>query len=145
MLRHADRLTVGCQAQLVNVIAPIRTETGGRSWRQTIFHPFAQTARLARGTVLRPALTAPLMPTGRFGDVPSVDAVATHDEETGALTVFVVNRGTEPVELSLDLRAFPHHRLRRQVFQDGSEKQTGDLLLLPPTSWHALCLTPEER
>jgi alpha-N-arabinofuranosidase len=145
MLRHADRLTVGCQAQLVNVIAPIRTETGGRSWRQTIFHPFAHTARLARGTVLRPALTAPLMPTGQFGDVPAVDAVATHDEETGDLAVFLVNRGTEPVELKLDLRAFPRHRLRRHVLQDGSETPTGDLLLLPPTSWHALCLSPEEK
>ncbi|MET0418090.1 MAG: alpha-N-arabinofuranosidase [Actinoplanes sp.] len=142
MLRHADRLTVGCQAQLVNVIAPIRTENGGRAWRQSIFHPFAHTARLARGTVLRPALTAPLMTTGRYGDVPAVDAVATHDEESGDLTVFVVNRGTEPVELKLDLRAFPHHRLRRHVRQDGSETQTK---ILPPISWHALCFTPEEQ
>ena len=31
----------------------IRTEEGGPAWRQTIFHPFAQTARLARGTALR--------------------------------------------------------------------------------------------
>jgi alpha-N-arabinofuranosidase len=143
MLQHADRLTVGCQAQLVNVIAPIRTEPGGRAWRQTIFHPFAHTARLARGTVLRPALTAPLMPTGRFGDVPAVDAVATHDEESGDLAVFVVNRGTEPVELKLDLRAFPKHRLVRHVLMDGTQQDT-ETLLLPPVSWHALCLTPEE-
>nr|WP_296069261.1 alpha-N-arabinofuranosidase [uncultured Actinoplanes sp.] len=146
MLQHADRLTVGCQAQLVNVIAPIRTEPGGRAWRQTIFHPFAHTARLARGTVLRPALTAPLMPTGQFGDVPAVDAVATHDEETGELAVFVVNRGTEPVELRLDLRAFPKHRLDRHVLMNGEQQNTtpDGTLLLPPVSWHALCLTPEE-
>jgi alpha-N-arabinofuranosidase len=146
MLRHADRLTIGCQAQLVNVIAPIRTETGGRAWRQTIFHPFAHTARLARGTVLRAALTAPTMPTGRFGDVPAVDAVATHDEQTGDLAVFLVNRGTEPVPLRLDLRAFPRHRLRRHVRMDGSAQAVapGGTVLLPPVSWHALCLTPEE-
>ena len=53
LLRHTDRVTIACQAQLVNVIAPIRTEPGGPAWRQTIFHPFALTARLARGTVLR--------------------------------------------------------------------------------------------
>ncbi|MBL7254772.1 arabinosylfuranosidase ArfA [Paractinoplanes lichenicola] len=149
MLRHADRLSLGCQAQLVNVIAPIRTEAGGRAWRQTIFHPFARTARLARGTVLRPALTGPSMSTGRFGDVPAVDAVATHDEQTGEVSVFVVNRGTEPVPLSLDLRAFPKHRLREHVSLTADRpepvtRQPTEEILLPPVSWHALCLAPEE-
>jgi alpha-L-arabinofuranosidase len=149
MLRHADRLTVACQAQLVNVIAPIRTRAGGEAWRQTIFHPFAQTARLARGTVLRPALTSPDMTTGRFGDVPALDAVATHDEESGALTVFLVNRGTEPVPLSLDLRAFPNHTLRKHLTLSAGNPElemaaTAGEILLPPVSWHALCLTPEE-
>ena len=41
LLNHADRVTAACLAQLVNVIAPIMTETGGPAWRQTIFHPFA--------------------------------------------------------------------------------------------------------
>jgi alpha-N-arabinofuranosidase len=149
MLRHADRLTVGCQAQLVNVIAPIRTRAGGEAWRQTIFHPFAHTARLARGTVLRPALTSPSMSTGRFGDVPAVDAVATHDEQSDELNVFVVNRGTEPVPLAVDLRAFPRHRLTRHLTLSSDrpepvEQAPSTEILLPPVSWHALCLTPEE-
>jgi alpha-L-arabinofuranosidase len=160
MLRHADRLTVGCQAQLVNVIAPIRTLAGGPAWRQTIFHPFAHTARLARGTVLRTAVTAPPMPTGRFGDVPSVDAVATHDPETGALVIFVVNRGTEEVRLEMDLRAFPNHRPGDHLSlaendpthintSDAPERVVpkksagGTTVTLPPISWHAL--TFEER
>ena len=41
LLRHADRVKIACLAQLVNVIGPIRTEPGGRAWRQTIFYPFA--------------------------------------------------------------------------------------------------------
>ena len=41
LLNHADRVTAACLAQLVNVIAPIMTETGGPAWRQTIFYPFA--------------------------------------------------------------------------------------------------------
>ncbi len=131
------------------MIAPIRTRAGGEAWRQTIFHPFAHTARLAKGTVLRPALTAPDMTTGRFGEVPAVDAVATHDEETGALTVFLVNRGTEPVPLNLDLRAFPRHRLAQHLMLTADrpepiEQAPADEILLPPVSWHALCLTPEE-
>ena len=41
LLNHADRVKAACLAQLVNVIAPIMTETGGPAWRQTIFYPFA--------------------------------------------------------------------------------------------------------
>ncbi|MBP0650310.1 hypothetical protein J8J40_25005, partial [Mycobacterium tuberculosis] len=53
LLNHADRVKCACLAQLVNVIAPIMTETGGPAWRQTIFWPFAQMARHGNGTVLR--------------------------------------------------------------------------------------------
>ena len=40
LLKHADRVTSACLAQLVNVIAPIMTEPRGDAWRQTIFFPF---------------------------------------------------------------------------------------------------------
>ena len=53
LLNHADRVKVACLAQLVNVIAPIMTETGGPAWRQTIFYPFAQMSQFGRGRVLR--------------------------------------------------------------------------------------------
>ena len=52
LLNHADRVKAACLAQLVNVIAPIMTETGGLAWRQTIFHPFAHMSNLGRGRVL---------------------------------------------------------------------------------------------
>jgi alpha-N-arabinofuranosidase len=55
LLNHADRVKVACLAQLVNVIAPIMTETGGTAWRQTIFHPFSDFSNLGRGNVLRAA------------------------------------------------------------------------------------------
>ncbi|MFC6091241.1 alpha-N-arabinofuranosidase [Saccharothrix lopnurensis] len=101
LLRHADRVAAACQAQLVNAIAPIRTEPGGPAWRQTTFHPFALTSRLARGHVLHTSVHAPTTPTTRYGDVPVVDAVATHDHD-GTTTVFAVNRHrTQPVELHL--------------------------------------------
>jgi len=45
LLNHADRVKSACLAQLVNVIAPIMTETGGPAWRQTIFFPFAHISR----------------------------------------------------------------------------------------------------
>ena len=107
-LRHADRVKIACQAQLVNVIGLIRTEAGGSAWRQTIFHPFAQTARLARGAVLRVEPRGARHETAVHGDVDTVDATATWDEESGAIAVFLVNRHpSEPVDVTIDLRAFP--------------------------------------
>ncbi|BCB90144.1 arabinosylfuranosidase ArfA [Phytohabitans suffuscus] len=107
LLRHSDRVTAACQAQLVNVIAPIRAEPGGPAWRQTIFHPFAKTAALARGSVLHTRLDAPTYTTARHGEVSVVDAVATHDADSGDVVVFAVNRDQgDPVELTVDLRLF---------------------------------------
>ncbi|WP_432519829.1 alpha-N-arabinofuranosidase [Kineococcus sp. SYSU DK006] len=112
LLRHSDRVTVACQAQLVNTIGSIRCEPGGPAWRQSIFHPFAQASRLARGDVLRTVLDAPVHDTARFGQVPSLDAVVTHDAETGEIAVLAVNRHPdEALTLEVDLRAFPAARL----------------------------------
>ena len=108
LLRHTDRVHAASLAQLVNVIAPIVTEPGGGSWKQTIFHPFALTAAHASGRVLDVAADASQYTTAKFGEVPLVDTVATHDEETGAVTVFAVNRSTtEEVSLSVDTRGLP--------------------------------------
>jgi alpha-N-arabinofuranosidase len=113
LLNHADRVKVACLAQLVNVIAPIMTETGGAAWRQTIFHPFAQASALARGQVLRIAPTSPTFSTAVHGDVESVDAVATWDEETGIGAVFVVNRNPDQaMDLTIDLSRLGDIRLR---------------------------------
>jgi alpha-N-arabinofuranosidase len=105
LLRHADRVAVACLAQLVNVIAPIRTEPGLAAWRQSTFHPFALTARYAVGEVLRVEPVTPVYQTARHGEVPVVDVVATRDPDGGAVSVFAVNRHqTEPVALTLDVR-----------------------------------------
>ncbi|MFI6735347.1 alpha-N-arabinofuranosidase [Nonomuraea sp. NPDC050451] len=100
LLRHADRVSIACQAQLANIIAPIRTEPGGPAWRQTIFHPFALTARHARGTVLRVEPFGPLLETERYGEAPALSAVATVDGSRVAL--FAVNRSPDQ---DLDLTA----------------------------------------
>jgi alpha-N-arabinofuranosidase len=106
LLNHAGRVKIGCQAQLVNIIAPIRTEPGGASWRQTIFDPFMHTARLARGVALRLPLQSPQMVTNSYGAVPALACAATWDEETGTLALFVVNRhASDEIVLEVDLHA----------------------------------------
>jgi alpha-N-arabinofuranosidase len=106
LLRHADRVKIGCLAQLVNVIAPIRTEPGGPAWRQASYHPFALTSRHGRGTVLRVEPVGPVHETSWLGEVPTLDATAVLDEESGAVTLFAVNRDQHrPMSLDVDLRA----------------------------------------
>ncbi|TDC48035.1 alpha-N-arabinofuranosidase [Jiangella ureilytica] len=105
LLRHSDRVTAASQAQLVNVIAPIMTKPGGEAWRQTIFHPFAQASRLARGEVLRLDAAGPPFATAKYGDVAPVDAVATWDRATESAAVFLVNRHpAEEAVVSIDMR-----------------------------------------
>ncbi len=163
LLKHADRVGVACQAQLANILAPIRTEPGGPAWRQTIFHPFAHVAAYAKGDALRVVVDSPRHETARYGDVPLVDAVATRDED--GVTVFAVNRAADgPVGLTLDLRAFPGDwRAERIVLADDDRAaantaaepdrvvprraeiplRAGEPLRveLPPVSWNVIRLT----
>ncbi len=107
LLRHSDRVASASLAQLVNVIAPIMTAPGGPAWKQTTFHPFALTSKHAVGEVLDVRLTAPTFENPRFGESSTADSVATWDEESGALSLFVVNRGAEDsLALDADLTGF---------------------------------------
>jgi alpha-N-arabinofuranosidase len=94
LLRNTDRVHSASLAQLVNVIAPIMTEPGGRAWKQTTFHPFALTSRHAAGTVLQLAVESPLVSGGKTADFAAVSAVATYDADKGEAVVFAVNRST---------------------------------------------------
>lgn len=165
LIKHADRVTSASLAQLVNVIAPIMTEPGGPTWRQTTFFPFAITSRLAQGQALELKLDAPTYATAVYGDVPLVDAVATHDAESGRSAVFLVNRSeTEPTTVTIDVAALGEvgvletHTLaddedvyaRNTLEQpervtvrvnDSAQIRDGELhVTLPPVSWTAIAL-----
>lgn len=104
LLKNHDRVGSASLAQLVNVIAPIMTEPGGASWRQSTFFPFSVTSRLARGEVLRPRIDVGTYETAVYGAAPLVDAVANHDPESGQSAVFLVNRSqTESLRVSIDV------------------------------------------
>ncbi|GAA4794680.1 alpha-N-arabinofuranosidase [Streptomyces ziwulingensis] len=103
LLRHADRVTVACLAQLVNVIAPIMTEPGGPAWRQTTFFPFAQASKHGRGEVLDVRVDSPTYRTEKYGEADLLHATAVRAED-GTVTVFAVNRsrtGALPLEVTL--------------------------------------------
>jgi alpha-N-arabinofuranosidase len=114
LLRHGDRVTIANQAQLVNVIAPIRSEAGGPAWRQSIFWPFARTAALAKGVILRAAVVSDRYETARFDDVDLVDVSATWDEDKGRVALFLAHRGLdEDAEVAVDLRGWSTGRVTR--------------------------------
>jgi alpha-N-arabinofuranosidase len=105
LLRHADRVRMACLAQLVNVIAPIRTRDGGPAWRQATYFPFQHASRHGRGTVLRVEPEAPTYATEGESAVPVLDATAVHNGDQ-ALTVFAVNRSGQPLALRGVLHGF---------------------------------------
>src|SRR5690606_10344422 len=76
LLKHADRVKIACLAQLVNVIAPIMTENGGKAWKQTIYYPFLHASTYGRGTVLNPVVSSPKYDCAEFTDVPYLESVA---------------------------------------------------------------------
>ncbi|WP_425838467.1 alpha-N-arabinofuranosidase [Microbacterium sp. PA5] len=165
LLKHADRVASASLAQLVNVIAPIMTEPGGPAWRQTTFYPFSLTSRLARGEALQVAVDAPTYVTEAYGDVPLVDAVATHDAAAGRTAVFLVNRSlTEPVTVTVDVRGLGNAAavVESHTLHDADTSAANTLadpdrvrprpnttaavvegtltVTLPPVSWTALAL-----
>ncbi len=114
LLNHADRVRAACLAQLVNVIAPIMTETGGPAWRQTIFFPFAQMSRWGRGDVLRTIVDSETYATTyndprgdadhpmRLPAVPYLKLAAIGTED-GGLSLFALNRCLDDA-MRLELR-----------------------------------------
>ena len=119
LLNHADRVKVACLAQLVNVIAPIMTETGGPAWRQTIFFPFAQMSNFGRGRVLRAEIDSAGYSASYYDPrgatdlsfplptVPYLKLAAVEDPASGAITLFALNRHLEaPLPLEVALGGF---------------------------------------
>ncbi|MFA6504777.1 MAG: alpha-N-arabinofuranosidase [Treponemataceae bacterium] len=116
LLRNADRVKVACLAQLVNVIAPIMTVSGGGAWRQTIFYPFLHAAKYGRGVSLQPAVTCGKYDSREYSGIPYVDSAAVYDEASGEITIFAVNRNlAEPMRLDVDLLDFGKLRVMEHI------------------------------
>ncbi|MCC2683825.1 MAG: alpha-N-arabinofuranosidase [Paenibacillaceae bacterium] len=126
-LKHADRVKMACMAQLVNVIAPIMTETGGRAWRQTIFYPYLHASRYGRGIVLQPVVDSPKYDSAEFSDVPYLESVAVFNEDAEELTIFAVNRSLEDaLQLSCDARSFAGFRVLEHLVLEHPDLKAGN-------------------
>lgn len=120
LLKHADRVKIACIAQLVNVIAPIMTENGGKVWEQTIFYPFMHLSNYGRGYTLHAEVDSPKHDTKEFTDVPDIESLATLSEDGENLTVFAVNRSLdEDVMLDVSLLDFDGFRVIDAIEMSG--------------------------
>lgn len=115
MLRHADRVKIGCATSgLAQLCATDREHT----WRGIAYYPMAHLIRYGQGTSLQAlvecekydvpgyAIDDMNQYTG-FEDVDYIQAAAAMREEAGEMTVFVINADpADRHELTLDVRSF---------------------------------------
>ena len=158
ILRNADRVKIGCLAQLVNVIAPIMTRAGGGAWAQTIFYPLMDASLYGRGKSLLPQITCEKSSTKHFDDVPMVDAAAVLNDD-GSVTIFAVNRNLEEAAaLDCDLRSFGdlraashsvlHHDDMKAINTEDNPNEvkpvnvpvngSNEEIILPAASWNVI-------
>jgi alpha-N-arabinofuranosidase len=112
LMRHADRVKIGCLAQLINVIAPIMTNPDGL-FRQTIFYPYQWALQYARGSVLDLLVEAPsTYEVAGMAPVPHVDVTGSFNPEDGRIALFLLNRDLSKArQLEIHWQSAPGARL----------------------------------
>ena len=103
---NCDRVKIACLAQLVNVIAPIMTENGGKAWKQTIFYPYMYASLYGNGSALSTKNESESYKSSEGWDIPYLYS-SVIDSSNGELTIFAVNRSlNEDMELDVDICGF---------------------------------------
>ena len=141
-------------------------DPAGAAWRQTTFFPFALTARHARGEVLRVQPEGPTYPTTLYGNMPAIDATATHDPDSGGITVLLVNRHPDqPVWVEVGIGAVGGVRVLEASALSGTDPSAVNTeqnpyrvvptpiqvtvnwatlgIELPPVAWACILLAPD--
>ena len=115
MLRHADRIKIGCATGGLNALCAADRE---HVWKGAAYYPFTDMIRVAGSMSLQcetvcecydvPGYAIDDMNQyGGFTGVQTVQAAAALNEAKEELSVYVINADAkEPQELALDLRAF---------------------------------------
>jgi alpha-N-arabinofuranosidase len=140
---NCDRVKIACLAQLVNVIAPIMTETGGRAWAQTIYYPYMYASLYGRGTALQNRVDCESYETSDGITVPYVTTSAVYNEQKDEVVVFAVNRSLdEDVSLDFDLCGFDGFTLKKhiEIYSDNlKEINTADSQPIKPNERNIEC------
>ncbi len=134
LLRHTDRVKIACIAQLINTIAPIMTETGGKSWCQTTYYPFMHASLYGRGTVLKPIINSTTYPVkyertlswwnmemgmNKIGEreIPVLESIAVINDN--ALTIFAVNKDqNHSLDFTCEMRGFDEYKIVEHIVME---------------------------
>jgi alpha-N-arabinofuranosidase len=122
LLRSADRVRIGCLAQLVNVIAPLMTNANGLV-RQTILYPYGWALRYGRGEVMDLAIQNPAMyEVSSTEKAPYLDIAGTVQTENGVVSLFVLNRDlAKPRQLELNWEDKPAAKVVTSLVLTGTD------------------------
>jgi alpha-L-arabinofuranosidase len=121
LLRNANRVKLACLAQLVNVIAPIMTNSNSL-FRQTIYYPYSWGLQMARGEVLNVLADSPTYEVSGIGQVPYLDVTATFSAENGNVALFILNRDLSNAhEVDVVWEDAPRTRVLKSTVLTGSD------------------------
>ena len=113
---NCDRVKIACLAQLVNVIAPIMTENGGKAWMQTIFYPFMYASLYGNGCTLLTATECDSYACTDQREVPYLASSVIYNKESEEVVVYAVNRSLdEDMALEISLEGFENASLSEHI------------------------------
>lgn len=142
-LQHADKVKMACLAQLVNVIAPIMTETGGGVCRQTIFYPFLYASVFGRGISLQTVEQSPKYDSKDFTDVSYLQSAAVWNEEEEEITIFTLNRSLDTsLKLDCTLKGFESYKPVENIMLGGYDLKAVNTVKEPDNVKPVSCPLP---
>lgn len=113
---NSDRVKIACLAQLVNVIAPIMTEKGGKSWKQTIFYPYMYASLYGNGISLKTDIQVDSYLSKEGLTIPYLYSSVIFNKEKEQVILFAVNRSlSEEIELVPSLDGFNGYALDKHI------------------------------
>ena len=163
LLKNCDRVKIACLTQLVNVIAPIMTETGGKVWAQTIYYPFMFTSAYGRGTSLETICECGCYSTEKMSDIPFIDAAAVASDDGKQISVFVINRSMEESCLpEIEIKGFENFSPCTHISMEGDDlkaintkdnpenvtakiREISEMPSVAPHSWNLLLFRQNEN
>ncbi len=130
MLRHADRIQIGCATGGLNNLCATDRE---HIWKGAAYYPFYEMIHRAKGVSLQCPVECETYDVpgyaiddmnqyAGFENVQTIQAAAVLNEEAGELNVYVINADLKDAqELELDIRAFEGWTFKEQISMSAPE------------------------
>ena len=113
-IRHADVVKIANLAQVVNVIAPLKTR-GDELLKQTTFHAFKLYSERKEGKALRLGISGDSFDAD-VGPVPCLDTSCIYSKDQGNLSLFMINLSpTDKVSVTANLFGLEVERVVGQI------------------------------